>query len=97
VTAFEARADQQVVLQARWTITDGPGRVLLLSRDAVVVEATGSTDDAALVSAMNRAVQALAGQIADGIGRNAPPGNRSIKTPKPAEPEPTGFEPISLL
>jgi len=82
VTAFEARADHQVVLLARWTITDGSGRVSLVSRDAEVVEPIGKMDDAAVVSTMNRAVEALASQIADGIRRDVPPGNRSIRPPE---------------
>ena len=53
VTSFEARADQEVVLAARWTLTDGPGRNSLISQDAVLAEPTGSTTDDAVVNAMN--------------------------------------------
>jgi hypothetical protein len=72
VTSFEARADQEVVLAAHWTFTDGPGRSSLLSEDAVLVEPTGSTRDEAVVNAMNRAVEALASQIAARIKRSVP-------------------------
>ena len=72
VTSFEARAEQEVVLAARWTLTDGPGRNSLVSQDAVLVEPTGSTTDDAVVSAMNRAVEALASQIAGSIKRSVP-------------------------
>jgi cholesterol transport system auxiliary component len=72
VTSFEARADQEVVLAARWTLTDGSGRRSLLAADTVLVEPTGSTSDEVVVNAMDRAVQALANQIAAGIKRNVP-------------------------
>ena len=57
VTSFEATAEQEVVLAARWTLTDGPGRNSLVSQDAVLVEPTGSTTDDAVVNAMNRAAR----------------------------------------
>jgi uncharacterized lipoprotein YmbA len=73
VTSFEARADQEVVLVARWTFTDGAGRSSLLSEDTSLVEPIGNTrSDEAVVNAMNRAVDALANQIAASIKRNAP-------------------------
>ncbi len=72
VTSFEARADQEVILTARWTFTDGAGRNSLLSQDTVLVEPTGSTNDEAVVNAMNRAVEALASQIAASIKRGVP-------------------------
>ncbi len=71
VTAFEAKIDRQVVLAARWTITDGIGRSSLLSEDTVRMEPTESMGDAAVVNAMNRAVEVLARQIAAGIKRQA--------------------------
>lgn len=71
VTAFEARGDRRVVLAARWTIADRTGRSSLLSEDAVLTESTESMDDATVVSAMNRAVEELASQIAAGIKRSA--------------------------
>jgi cholesterol transport system auxiliary component len=72
VTSFEARADQEVILTARWTFTDGTGRNALLSQDTVLVEPTGSTSDEAVVNAMNKAVEALASQIAASIKRGVP-------------------------
>ena len=72
VTSFEARADHEVILTARWTFTDGAGRNALLSQDTVLVEPTGSTSDEAVVNAMNKAVEALASQIAASIKRGVP-------------------------
>jgi uncharacterized lipoprotein YmbA len=72
VTSFEARADQEVVLVARWTFTDGAGRSSLLSEDTVLVEPIGNTSDEAVANAMNRAVDALANQIAASIKRSVP-------------------------
>jgi uncharacterized protein len=64
VTTFEARADRQVVLAARWTITDGSGRATLLSEQAVVVEAVSAMEDSGVVAAMTRAIENLADHIA---------------------------------
>jgi uncharacterized protein len=64
VTTFEARADRQVVLAARWTITDGSGRATLLSEQAVVVEPVSAMEDSGVVAAMTRAIENLADQIA---------------------------------
>lgn len=83
VTAFEARVDREVVLAARWTVTDGTGRSSLQSEDAVLMEPTESMDDAAVVSAMNRAVEGLANQIAGGIKRHAFLGDPSVREPMP--------------
>jgi uncharacterized protein len=64
VTTFEARADRQVVLAARWTITDGSGRATLLSEQAVVVEPVSAMEDSSVVAAMTRAIENLADHIA---------------------------------
>jgi uncharacterized protein len=64
VTTFEARADRQVVLAARWTITDGSGRTTLVSEQAVVVEPVSAMEDSGVVAAMTRAIENLADQIA---------------------------------
>jgi uncharacterized protein len=83
VTAFEARVDREVVLAARWTVTDGTGRSSLQSEDAVLMEPTESMDDAAVVSAMNRAVEGFASQIAAGIKRHVLLGDPSVQKPMP--------------
>jgi hypothetical protein len=64
VSTFEARADRQVVLAARWTITDGGNRSNIQSEQAVVVEPVSATGDSGAVAAMTRAVEDLADQIA---------------------------------
>jgi uncharacterized lipoprotein YmbA len=67
VTAFEAAADHDVVLVARWNIADGGTRRLLVAKQTSLVEALLGTDDAATVAAMSRAVADLADQLAAGI------------------------------
>ncbi len=64
VTTFEARADGQVVLATRWTMTDGSGRTPLVSEQAVVIEPVSAMKDSGVVAAMTRAVENLADQIA---------------------------------
>lgn len=70
VAAFEARPDHQVVLVARWTILDGATRQMLTAEEASLVEAIEGKGDDALVAAMSRAVDDLAGRVAAGIERN---------------------------
>jgi uncharacterized lipoprotein YmbA len=64
VSAFEARPDRQVVLAARWTITDGGGHTALLSEQAVLTETAVAMGDDGVVTAMTKAVDALASRIA---------------------------------
>jgi uncharacterized lipoprotein YmbA len=69
VTTFEASANHQVVLVARWAIIDGPGRSTLVSEQTALTEPVTSVDDSAVVTAMSRAVEDLASAIATGIER----------------------------
>ena len=73
VTTFEASANQEVVLVARWTIIDGPGRSTLLSEQTALTVPVTSMDDSAVVTAMSRAVEDLASAIATGIERSSRP------------------------
>lgn len=76
VAAFEPRPDHHVVLVARWTILDGATRQVLTAEQASLVESIGSEGDDAIVAAMSRAVDDLAGRIAAGID----PGKLAVKT-----------------
>jgi uncharacterized protein len=67
VVAFESRADQRVILVARWSIVDAVSRQILASQQTSLVEAVVGSGDEAIVTAMSRAVEDLAGQIAAGI------------------------------
>jgi uncharacterized protein len=73
VTTFEASANQEVVLVARWAIIDGPGRSTLLSEQTALTEPVTSMDDSAVVTAMSRAVEDLTSAIATGIERSSRP------------------------
>ncbi len=70
VAAFEPRPDHHVVLVARWTILDGATRQVLTAEQASLVEAIGGEGDDAIVAAMSRAVDDLAGRVAAGIERD---------------------------
>jgi uncharacterized lipoprotein YmbA len=70
VTAFEASANQELVLVARWAIIDGSGRSTLLSEQTALTEPVTNMDDSAVVTAMSRAVEDLASAIATGIERS---------------------------
>ena len=69
VTSFEARDNQEVVLVARWSVIDGPGRFTLISEQTALTEPITSTDDSAVVIAMSRALEDLASAIVIGIER----------------------------
>lgn len=73
VAAFEPRAGDEVVLVARWSITDGAGRRILIAQQTSVVVAIAGTGDGAIVAAMSHAVEDLAGQVAAGIESNRQP------------------------
>jgi uncharacterized lipoprotein YmbA len=70
VAAFESRPDHHVVLAARWTILDGATRRVLIAEQASLVKAIEGNGDDALVAAMSRAVDDLAGRVAAGIERD---------------------------
>jgi uncharacterized protein len=78
VLEFEPRADQRVVLVARWNIVDGASPQILSSQQTSLVEAIAGTGDEAVVSAMSRAVEQLAGEMAASLqetSRARPAGN----------------------
>lgn len=72
VAAFEARADQ-VVLVADWTIVDSASNRTLVAEQTSLVEAIAGSGDAALVATMSNEVEQLAGQIAAGIKHDLRP------------------------
>ena len=67
VIAFESRSDQRVILVAHWTIVDGVSRQILTSQQTSLVEVIAGAGDEAVVTAMSRAVEGLAGQVAAGV------------------------------
>jgi len=73
VADFEARTGHEVVLVARWSITDGADRRMLVAQQTSLVEPIAGTGDSAVVAAMSRAVEDLADQIAAGIGSEPQP------------------------
>ncbi len=77
VAAFESRPDHQVVLVARWAILDGATREVLTAEQASLVEAIGGEGDEAIVAAMSRAVDDLAGRVAARIERDLRSGELS--------------------
>jgi uncharacterized lipoprotein YmbA len=64
VLEFEPRADQRVVLVAHWSIVDGASPQILSSQQTSLVEPVGGAGDEAVVSAMSRAVEQLAAEVA---------------------------------
>jgi uncharacterized lipoprotein YmbA len=72
VEAFEPRADATVILVARWRLVDGAGRDLLAGERVSLMVPVGGGDDAAMVAAMARAVDALAERIATGVRPDGP-------------------------
>ena len=69
--AFEARADDEVVLVAHWSITDGGPRQTLTSERVSLAEPVAGTGDGAVVAAMTRATEGLATRIAAGLERTS--------------------------
>jgi uncharacterized lipoprotein YmbA len=70
VAAFESRPNHEVVLVARWTITDGATHRELTAQQATLVQAIEGTGDSAVVAAMSQGLEDLAGQLAAGIERD---------------------------
>jgi uncharacterized lipoprotein YmbA len=70
VTAFGSTADGQVVLTARWTLTDGSGQRSLAAEQATVTEPVSGAPDVAVVAAMSLALEKLANRISAGIEPN---------------------------
>ena len=69
VESFEARGDGEVVLVARWSVMDGSAREILVSERVSLVEPVTSSSDAAVVTAMTRVTEQLAGRIATRLQR----------------------------
>lgn len=69
VLEFEPHADQRVVLVAHWSIVDGATPQILTSQQTSLVEAIRGAGDEAVVSAMSRAVEELAGEVAASLQR----------------------------
>jgi len=69
VVTFEA-VEGEVVLAARWTITDGTGQRSLASEQATVTEPVLAARDGAVVAAMSLALEKLANRISAGIEPN---------------------------
>jgi len=70
ITSYEATAAGDVVLVARWTVTDGTGnRVLSTDRTRIAAPLAGESD-AAVVEAMNAALNLLADRLAGSVGRS---------------------------
>lgn len=67
--SFEARADGEAVLVARWGVTDGAARQTLASERVSLTEPVASTGDAAVVAAMTRLTEQLADRVAAGLER----------------------------
>lgn len=67
VETFEPRAGGSVVLVARWRITDGGDRRTLAGERVSLTEPIAGSDDAAMVSAMTRAVDDFANRVAAGV------------------------------
>jgi uncharacterized lipoprotein YmbA len=70
VTAFGSNADGQVVLTARWTVTDGSGQRSLAAEQATVTEPVSGAPDSAVVAAMSLALEKLANRISAAIEPN---------------------------
>jgi uncharacterized lipoprotein YmbA len=73
VIAFESTTDGQVLLAARWTITDGTGQKSLAAEQATLTEPIAAArDDSSTVAAMSLAVENLGNRIAAAIEHNLP-------------------------
>ena len=88
VTAFGSTADGQVVLAARWTVTDGTGQRSLAAEQASFTEPVSGAPDGAVVAAMSLTfLEKLANRISAGIEPNLGQRRRSglAFVPQPAD------------
>ncbi len=69
VETFEPRTDGTVALVAQWRALDGGGRSTLAGQRVSLAEPLADSDDAAVVAAMTRAIESLAGTMAAGLTR----------------------------
>jgi uncharacterized lipoprotein YmbA len=70
VSAFEARADHNVVLVAHWSIVDGARRQIHFAEETSLVEPINGTGDNAIVEAMSHLLEELAERLAIAIERD---------------------------
>lgn len=75
IDAFETGADLQVVLAARWTLTDNNGHDVLQTERLSFVEPAANASDRAIVAAMSRAVEDLASHISVAIAKSLSTGS----------------------
>jgi hypothetical protein len=73
IERFDIGVDGQCLVTARWRITAGDGQTISQSEHGAFREAAASSDDPAVASAMTRAVDQLAEQIAATIELDPPP------------------------
>ena len=71
VLAGSAAADGEVVLVARWSITDGGACQTLASGRVSLTEPTAGKGDGAVVTAMTRVTDLVANRIAAGLERTS--------------------------
>jgi uncharacterized lipoprotein YmbA len=67
IPRFDGKLGGDAQLVARWTLYKGRGENALLTRVSVINEATGGDGYERLISAQNRALQALSREIANAI------------------------------
>jgi uncharacterized lipoprotein YmbA len=67
IPRFDGKLGGDVQLVARWTLYQGRGEKALLTRVSIINEATGGDGYERLISAQNRALQALSREIANAI------------------------------
>lgn len=68
--SFEARADGEVVLVARWAVTDGGAHQRLASERVSLTERVAGTGDAAVVAAMTAVTEQFTDRLAYGLDRS---------------------------
>jgi len=71
IRSFDADKSGRVTLSASWEILNKNSKVVGIPSDAMIVESPAGSDTAAVAAAMSRAVAALAGNLASGIGEEA--------------------------
>jgi uncharacterized lipoprotein YmbA len=72
IRSFDADKSGGVTLNASWEILNKNTKVVGIPSDAIIVESPAGSDTAAVAAAMSRAIAALAGNLASGIGEEAP-------------------------
>jgi uncharacterized protein len=67
IRRFDAMPEGNVLLNAQWTIVGKEGKQILRMRESLITEAITAQTYSAKVSAMNRALEKLSRDIAEGI------------------------------